>query len=222
MYACFYCEKRFVTKIGSAEHMAKEHDFIINNLDKMCFVCKVEVEDTKDHLRLHNCPYPCGHCKMRFLNQEKLDRHIENFHGDTERPFSCDLCRTSFKTLNNLRSHQTLVHTAEEDKKFVCEVCNKRYAQQALLNAHFNAIHSDVKRFPCNFCGERFKILHSMKRHCLQYHGEENPYPCPACPEKLKTLNDLKKHQESNHGVSMNVQKFHDVLENDNPRTNNI
>lgn len=116
----------------------------------------------------------------------------------------------SFKTKNHLTSHMKTVHTTKQEKNFVCNLCSKPFAFQYLLTAHSNQVHSDAKRFGCNYCDLKFKNLWTMKGHCRRIHGEENAYPCRNCDVKLKTLNDLKNHQQGEHGVSINVQKYHD------------
>jgi hypothetical protein len=210
-YSCFICGKKFFSKVLTAKHMAVAHEYIIENPEKMCFECKEEVEDPLIHAKIHSCPFICSQCPLRFISQEKLDNHEKNLHGDTERPFTCDTCNSRFKTMNHLRSHQKSVHTSNEEKKHVCEICNRRYVHLRQLNSHKRVAHTDVRKFPCNYCDVRFKKLDIMKDHCIRVHGETNYYPCSECPEKYKTLNELKNHQSLLHGVSINVQKYHEM-----------
>lgn len=145
-YPCFLCEKKFCTKISAAEHMATKHNLVIESVEKMCFECKVEVEDPMAHAKMHNCLFGCTHCGYRFNTQRKLDNHLRDRHDDSNRPFTCDLCNISFKTTNHLRSHMATMHTAAEDKKFVCKICSRRYPFKYQLNTHMKASHSDVRR----------------------------------------------------------------------------
>jgi DNA-directed RNA polymerase subunit RPC12/RpoP len=146
-YPCFHCGKPFLSKVKSAEHMAEKHNFIIKNVEKMCFECKEEVDDPRTHANMHNCRFICSLCGLRFLTQVKLDKHSKERHENvSDRPFVCELCNTSFKSANHLRSHKTSMHTSTEDKKFVCEICEKRYPFQYQLNMHVSSAHSEIRR----------------------------------------------------------------------------
>lgn len=101
------------------------------------------------------------------------------------------------------------MHTTE--RNFVCHICDKTFTFQTGLTIHLSN-HSDVRKFACAFCPMRFKRLFSMKEHCMKIHSEENPYPCAHCGIKLKTLNEMKHHQQEEHGVSINVQKYHEEM----------
>jgi hypothetical protein len=48
-----------------------------------------------------------------------------------------------------------------------------------------------------------------MKIHCKTVHGEEKVYPCTKCTMKYRMLNELKSHLQDEHGISMNLQKYH-------------
>jgi len=160
-----------------------------------------------NQLQLNN--FICSQCGFRFVSQDTLDNHKQNKHegdGGEERPFSCDICSASFKTHNHLQSHIKIIHSTEE-KKFVCVICNKRYAFNYLLTTHMNS-HTDVKKFTCSVCQSKFKSLCHMKHHYQRAHGEFT-YPCTECPIKMKTLNELRKHLQAKHGKSMNIQKYH-------------
>jgi KRAB domain-containing zinc finger protein len=145
-YPCFLCGKQFLSKVTSAEHMAMKHNFIIENPEKMCFECKEEVDDPMAHAKMHNCRFACSQCGLRFVAEEKLNKHFKERHENSDRPFVCDLCNSSFKTANHLRSHKTSMHTSSEDKKFVCEICDRRYPFQYQLNTHINSAHSEIRK----------------------------------------------------------------------------
>ncbi|XP_039648989.1 protein krueppel-like, partial [Perca fluviatilis] len=50
-----------------------------------------------------------------------------------ERPFSCPVCKKSFRERGGLRSHMA-VHTGE--KRFSCSVCNRRFAWRSDVKTH--------------------------------------------------------------------------------------
>lgn len=111
-------------------------------------------------------------CGKKFKSATSLNIHSYSKHqpGSVERAFSCDECGLAFKTSNHLLSHKT-IHMPSEQKKFVCDVCKKRYAFKYLLTAHMSSAHSDEKRFACDLCDGRFKTSTHFKDHCLRKHG---------------------------------------------------
>lgn len=58
-YPCPACGKNFVTKTKCAWHMQNDHNWLVENIEKFCFVCKEEVEDPLRHAKSHNCAFPC-------------------------------------------------------------------------------------------------------------------------------------------------------------------
>jgi hypothetical protein len=145
-YPCFQCEEYFPSKVTAAEHMTEKHNFVIENVEKMCFECKEEVEDPVAHAMTHNCKFPCTHCSLRFKTQETFDKHWKQRHENVDRPFACSLCRACFKTASNLRSHEGLVHTSNEDKRFACEICERKFSMKYLLRGHIETFHSDARK----------------------------------------------------------------------------
>lgn len=212
-YKCTECPKKFGSRPRTAEHMALIHNIIVANVDKYCFECKIEVDDLRKHTRTHSCQFRCHFCTLSFLSQESFNRHLKRIHekGD-HRPFICDLCGAKFKTKNHVKTHSILVHTSDKDKNFVCQLCPRRYAFRYVLNSHMQSAHSNLKKYHCSYCDMRFKKINLLREHCRVHHKGDLPYPCRRCSEKLRTLNDLKHHLEDEHGESMNVQKYHDVV----------
>jgi ribosomal protein L31 len=144
-YPCFHCPRKFAGKRESANHMALKHDFVVKNLQKMCFECKEEVDDPVKHAKIHNCKFSCSKCGFRFLTQEKLDKHTKERHENADRPFVCNQCELSFKTLGNLKAHEGSVHTAQ-DEKFNCDICDRCYPTRFALKKHNQVVHSEVRR----------------------------------------------------------------------------
>lgn len=66
-YKCFECERKFVTKIACADHLAKIHNFFVDNVEKFCFECKAEFDDIFTHTKSHNCPFQCQQVKSQLL-----------------------------------------------------------------------------------------------------------------------------------------------------------
>lgn len=216
-YPCNFCGRNYITKIQAANHMQTAHNFEIGNVEKFCFECNDEFEDYVTHVRIHSCNFGCSFCGKPFLTQAKALVHEKNQHADEtveDRPFKCqeEHCSLSFKNVHHLKSHHQAIHT-QQDREFNCEVCNRKFAQRALLTAHSRSHIKDYSMFPCNFdsCDRRFKRLNNLKDHCLREHNNAEIYLCnyeEKCIERFKMLSDLKSHRQDRHGVTFNTHKY--------------
>jgi KRAB domain-containing zinc finger protein len=200
-YPCSHCGKSFVTKIACAAHMAESHNFVIENVEKFCFICMAEFDEIIPHMRQRHCNFACPLCGQRFTNEEKMNRHVATKHDPNgeERTFACDECDLKFKSSNHLRSHKA-IHASNDEKPFTCEICSKRFSFRFVLNSHIKQAHNKSERFACPFCDRKFKALNIMKHHAEREHGEDCVYLCTTCPEKFKTRNELRNHEKLTHG----------------------
>ncbi|CRL02290.1 CLUMA_CG015301, isoform A [Clunio marinus] len=214
-YPCKKCSKTFFTKISAAKHMKVEHQIVIKNTEKFCFLCNEEFEDYVNHVRLHSCNFSCQFCGSKFLTQEKALNHEKLKHSDetiADRPFKCpeNDCTLSFKNPNHLKSHQLAIHNNTHDREFQCNECNKKFTLRYLLTAHLRSHNKNFAMFPCNIqqCNRRFKKLNNLKIHALKFHGIPEIYLCKECDQRFMMLKDLKYHLEDEHNQTCNIQKY--------------
>lgn len=57
------------------------------------------------------------------------------------------------------------------DSSFLCEICNKVFPLQRLLNRHMKC-HSTIKRYSCVFCQKGFNDTFDLKRHVRTHTGK--------------------------------------------------
>lgn len=62
------------------------------------------------------------------------------------------------------------------EKKFSCEICEKKFYTMAHVRKHMVA-HTKDMPFTCETCGKSFKRSMSLKVHSLQHSGEK-PFRC--------------------------------------------
>ncbi|XP_044731247.1 zinc finger protein 184-like [Chrysoperla carnea] len=72
------------------------------------------------------------------------------------------------KTVNNKQ-------TLNQEKRFTCDVCDKKFARMSHLLEH-NLIHSKEKNYSCDRCGKKFTRQSSLNRHNRQQHAEEKSF----------------------------------------------
>lgn len=207
-YNCFECLRPFMTRLKCADHLAAVHKFHIKNPSKFCFKCKDEFEDILNHVKVHNCPYQCEICSLRFTNIITLDNHmyVKHKNGLEIHPFKCDQCPMSCKTSSQLQSHKAS-HATEDEKKFQCDLCSKRFSLRHFLTAHIKLSHIKKKTVACKLCNQSFDYLHTIKQHYIAVHGREFKYSCSECDQEMESYTKLRQHMLDVHGVTKCPQK---------------
>ncbi|NXR91654.1 ZN652 protein, partial [Hypocryptadius cinnamomeus] len=124
----------------------------------------------------------CDKCGKRFLLESELLLHHQT---DCEKNIQCVTCGKGFKKLWSLHEHNKIVHGYAE-KKFSCEICEKKFYTMAHVRKHMVA-HTKDMPFTCETCGKSFKRSMSLKVHSLQHSGEK-PFKCEVRQTRAKTL----------------------------------
>ncbi|CAL1587947.1 unnamed protein product [Knipowitschia caucasica] len=174
---------------------------------------KVEVEE-KEMLACEKCPRVfntrwylekhmnvthrrmqiCDKCGKKFVLESELALHQQT---DCERNIQCISCNKSFKKLWSLHEHIKIVHGYAE-KKFSCEICEKKFYTMAHVRKHMVA-HTKDMPFTCETCGKSFKRSMSLKVHSLQHSGEK-PFRCENCDERFQYKYQLRSHMSIHIG----------------------
>lgn len=93
-----------------------------------------------------------------------------------------------------------MVPAAEEDPKFPCSICGKRFSSQVRLLRHRRTTHTTERRFKCNICGKPFKKQIHLRNH-LRTHTGERPFQCSVCGKTFSSLANLSRHGLTHTGV---------------------
>ncbi|CAL8402527.1 zinc finger and BTB domain-containing protein 47 [Gadus morhua] len=142
----------------------------------------------------HNRMQVCSHCGKRFLLESELLLHHQT---DCEKSIQCVTCGKAFKKLWTLHEHNKIVHGYAE-KKFSCEICEKKFYTMAHVRKHMVA-HTKDMPFTCETCGKSFKRSMSLKVHSLQHSGEK-PFKCENCSERFQYKYQLRSHMSIHIG----------------------
>ncbi|XP_061777270.1 zinc finger and BTB domain-containing protein 47 isoform X2 [Nerophis ophidion] len=140
------------------------------------------------HTRLHTCTL----CGSNFLLEADLMMHLQ-----TRCDIQCAACNKAFKKLWSLQEHNKVVHGCAE-KKFSCQVCDKKFYTMAHVRKHMVA-HTKDMPFTCDTCGKSFKRSMSLKVHSLQHSGEK-PFQCENCSERFQYKYQLRSHMSVHVG----------------------
>uniref|UniRef100_A0ABM5GML7 Zinc finger and BTB domain-containing protein 47 isoform X1 n=2 Tax=Pogona vitticeps TaxID=103695 RepID=A0ABM5GML7_9SAUR len=136
----------------------------------------------------------CDKCGKRFLLESELLLHHQT---DCEKNIQCITCGKAFKKLWSLHEHNKIVHGYAE-KKFSCEICEKKFYTMAHVRKHMVA-HTKDMPFTCETCGKSFKRSMSLKVHSLQHSGEK-PFKCENCNERFQYKYQLRSHMSVHIG----------------------
>ncbi|XP_064177925.1 zinc finger protein 652-like [Anguilla rostrata] len=136
----------------------------------------------------------CDACGKKFVVESELALHQQT---DCEQNIQCLPCNKSFKKLWSLHEHIKTVHGYAE-KKFACEICEKKFYTMAHVRKHMVA-HTKDMPFTCETCGKSFKRSMSLKVHSLQHSGEK-PFRCENCAERFQYKYQLRSHMSVHIG----------------------
>ncbi|KAM9836721.1 putative transcription factor Ovo-like 1a [Aulostomus maculatus] len=84
---------------------------------------------------------------------------------------------------------------------FVCQVCQKTFQYQRMLNRHVKC-HNETKKHLCSFCGKGFNDTFDLKRH-VRTHTGVRPYKCSLCDKAFTQRCSLESHMKKIHSVTL-------------------
>ena len=111
--------------------------------------------------------------------------------------YPCDCVVCGVELHNNM---DNINHQCEQERKYECEVCKKRFKRRTHLDIHAR-IHSGLKPYPCNFCPQRFPTKTAHRVHVRKHTGER-PFVCPVpgCNSSFKQKMHMLRHQRTHTG----------------------
>jgi len=150
--------------------------------------------------------YQCHKCPLRFRRNAELSTHFKRVHNEEGgEELEKKLCGVCGRFVMDLKRHIRLSHTNEEDYRFKCSVCNKKFVKYTCLKSH-KLTHVEGKPFKCEFCGMEFKLEKCYKTHRNGRHLRR-PLQCHLCPFSTTTNSFvLKRHIRGVH-----ERKFPDI-----------
>ena len=115
------------------------------------------------------------------------------------RTLARDKCDKSYKGREYLLKHVRYIHNKSEVGKWVCNICQKEFAQYGPLSIHKRRIHLENKPQNCQECGKTFKSDMHLQSHMRATHNAQRDSECPVCHKKY-TKYGLFKHMKYHEG----------------------
>ena len=155
--------------------------------------------------------YNCQKCKKNFLSLLSLKIHTKYFHKNkyqtnnqsnqlvkskSSTQSKCKLRSKIFSNTANLNRH---ISVHEKQKKFQCQICDKRFGYLHHLSDHIQSIHQKLKPHQCSFCAKSFSQKGNLKRHKDMVHMYLRQHVCQICNKRFSTNQTLKIHVECVH-----------------------
>ncbi|BFZ01597.1 hypothetical protein BsWGS_04636 [Bradybaena similaris] len=175
---------------------------------KQCDFVSISIPMLKRHELKHSKSlFKCGICAAYTTDrQELLRRHFRMKHSiekkeSQEGKLSCDQCRFSCLTLDELERHKTvherLSQVADGDI-LSCPECKKHFRSRMHLHRHVRDVHGpEVRPHLCDTCGKAFKRTDALQQHKLVHisrTARSFPFKCSACGKGFRSPAHLKEH----------------------------
>ena len=208
---CKDCDLRFITQAVLNFHTSKVH--------------KTKINEQK-----------CGHCpevfnKSSLRGAKEFRRHLSTVHKTRilSKVLNCKLCEKPIRGRRNLKTHTTNMHTSpeevnaltldridEEDLRFLCKYCDKKFLTEDVLRHHKNYCQKSEKRNQksekrnqsqnCENCPSLFPSFRSLMKHSSEVHNIKISYKhiykiikCKLCDKPIKGKSNLRSHEKSLH-----------------------
>ncbi|GFS15979.1 zinc finger protein 729 [Elysia marginata] len=120
-------------------------------------------------------PYSCKYCSMKFSSAHNMYSHINHTH-ETE-VFHCSICSFQTKRLPLLQKHVQCKHAEQEELKFKCPHCPKKFSVESKLKYHVSSVHTEQKKYKCDQCSYSTDKAGCFATHMDRHLGLVDKYP---------------------------------------------
>lgn len=192
------------TELGREENVFDDEDPYLEELIQFHRFQKVESETTNELTEIIKDGaerYKCTECGVRSSHMKQHISHVVKHTG--EKPFKCRVldCTGGLASWDDLKEHLKTAHY--KGKKYICEVCGKKFDLRTLLNKHVLDHHKNMdKVYACSYCDstfpKRFKVVNHEKLH---NPGNDRLLKCEYCDKQFLNGNGRKFHKIKEHGV---------------------
>ncbi|XP_055645604.1 zinc finger protein 676-like [Toxorhynchites rutilus septentrionalis] len=158
----------------------------------------------KAHLNDHENkkPHACDQvgCSSAFSGTDLLNRHKKIWHSDYFYK-SCPTCGKKCKTQEIFKTHVSY----HEEPSLPCEICGKLLRNRRSMWKHMKYHDKpEDRKHVCDICNKRFAVAYTLRVH-KRIHTNEKPFSCPHCEKRFQYKCLLKNHTEKSHQSNTQV-----------------
>lgn len=160
---------------------------------------RISEHANKSHGRERDATQTCQICRRKISNQALYQVHMKQHENEPPRKIKCDICGVGFTRLECMELHRR--RHFNEEKKFPCEYCEKRFFTVHLKTVH-ERLHTNEKPFDCTDCQMTFRTMAKLNKHREHRHtANVKRFYCTHCALDFCTQSALNKHSDNIHGV---------------------
>ncbi|KAE8742573.1 hypothetical protein FOCC_FOCC011867 [Frankliniella occidentalis] len=141
-------------------------------------------------------PFVCGHCDKAFVRPSSLREHEKRHSGS--QAFLCNNCG-QFAPYKKL--HYCTVVNDKTNKKYSCDVCDKKFVSHVTLFTHKKR-HETQSKYQCSECHKLYFSRQELERH-VRVHSNVRPFQCPenGCALTFFSQGELNRHTRYHKGI---------------------
>ena len=190
-----------------SSHLQLKRDLLQQHHNLVNLLAALNIDACKEY-RLHNAPAvlsrvregnkTCTICKKTFSTTQNLRTHIRGQHMK-EPTLQCSHCDFTAGDKYGLKAH---LATHQSATRFQCSQCPHSYNTKGHLNQHQREHQG---RFgPCPHCRATFAQKSGLVKHiprCSKQQGgaPEKEFVCDICSRKYSRKGELVRHMNSKH-----------------------
>lgn len=200
-FECEQCQRKFTSNAILINHI-RTHTGVKPFVCEICGSKFYSQSSLRAHLRAGHETYdsdddqPNGsqrkNCKIPKIDMPMREENGRFFCVQEK----CVAKNVSFRYINGFREHYMEKHASEDQKKFKCKFCGKRFGTNALKNRHQLTYHE--QKYECSLCDKKFGHNSLLTNH-MRSHTGEKPYVCETCAASFYVQGSLNKHIRETH-----------------------
>ena len=92
------------------------------------------------------------------------------------------------KKLKKLRGHKKTIHHVKSPNP-----------NNAAMKRHQEDVHTQNKKWLCDQCNKRFSSKQTLQNHNRQFHKSGTMYICGICNKSYQSMSHLNRHTKAAH-----------------------
>ncbi|XP_053622514.1 zinc finger protein 92-like isoform X2 [Plodia interpunctella] len=153
---CEPCRLSFTTTSNLQKHVktSSKHQMKLKLRKLQDNPSSVSEQQTPGAQAQAQAQYRCPHCERGFQWRGNLQRHLASHAARANGSLVCTPCNRTFSSIATFKQHMAISkkHVSEEDYKYMCSSCGKRFAIKSKLKDHIDWEHLKIYTHTCTVC----------------------------------------------------------------------